>query len=68
MKGLPWDYTFCCGSRCPRPGECLRWTRHPANDVIPTDRPISVASFADHDGKCDKFIAERTQDVTEGEK
>jgi hypothetical protein len=59
MNGIPWDYTFCSGSRCAKSRACLRWIRHPWNERIPKDRMLSMAEFSDHDGSCrGKFIPE----------
>lgn len=53
------DKTFCSGLRCDRREECDRWTGAldkliKANPRLEGQR-ISIAQFADHDGKCDMY-------------
>lgn len=61
MMRLPLDYTFCAGLRCERRETCARWTGHFQPGDMPASRPISVAQFADHEGKCDRFISTVTE-------
>lgn len=58
------DRTFCSGLRCSRANTCERWTENlkrwieqqPENRRKRfTERPISLAQFADHAGNCDKY-------------
>lgn len=44
--------TFCSGLRCVRKESCHRYSKN--HKFSPDDR-ISMAQFADHNGKCDKF-------------
>ena len=62
------DITYCSGLRCGKEKTCERWTGHlvawyKSQDgqishtlvgLFPTQ--VSVAEFADHDGKCEHHI------------
>jgi hypothetical protein len=50
------DQTFCSGLRCDRREACDRWVMHLKEYAHLIGVPISIAQFADHDGKCDDFI------------
>lgn len=54
------DRTFCTGERCNRREKCDRWLEHlkryvARKGIDVEGRPISVASFADHEGKCERY-------------
>jgi hypothetical protein len=54
------DKSFCSGLRCDRKKECERWTGNLHIWQEATGREvhqISMAQFADHEGKCTRFIA-----------
>lgn len=58
------DRTFCSGLRCKRREECERWIRNMEAEakrrgISLEGRRISMAQFADHDGKCDNFIQKK---------
>ncbi len=56
---LPLDYTFCSGLRCDRNYLCARYLTPQEKARIPEGKPISMAQFADHDGKCEEHIPRR---------
>lgn len=53
------DRTFCSGLRCDRKDTCDRYTGYLENwlKLNPRyqGRPISIAQFADHEGKCGRY-------------
>lgn len=53
------DRTFCSGLRCTRANTCDRWIVHLEKFIKENPRfegrTISMAQFADHDGKCDMY-------------
>lgn len=56
-KTIPLDYTFCSGLRCKKANTCLRWVNRKDNEEMfkkHPHRPISIASFSDHNGDCDR--------------
>lgn len=63
---LPLDYTFCSGKRCKRTRDCMRYVHRPGHDerFEKSERPISLAQFADADGVCEKFIDEKSNDLS----
>lgn len=62
MRTLPRDFTFCTGERCDKKNHCLRFLNLKAmrNKELVSDKQISVAAFADHDGKCEDHYIENS--------
>jgi hypothetical protein len=55
------DMTYCSGVRCDRAKSCERWlhnllSRLKRQGVDLEGKSISVAQFADYDGRCRKFV------------
>ena len=47
------DRTYCSGLRCVRINTCERWIGH--YKTVPKF-PVSIAQFADWDGKCTNYL------------
>lgn len=65
------DRTFCSGSRCNRTNTCDRFSGHLKKyfeENPHRERPISLAQFADHDGKCTRYspIEEKEPETHDG--
>jgi hypothetical protein len=56
------DMTFCTGLRCGRAKDCYRWienleARLDWHNIDLQNKPITMAQYADYDGKCVMFMA-----------
>jgi hypothetical protein len=55
------DKMFCSGFRCGKASTCNLWIEHLAKwaEDTKTDltgQRIDIAQYADHDGKCEKYV------------
>lgn len=57
------DITWCTGVRCAKANTCYRFTENlrkmaEKRKMDLTGKQISIANFADHEGKCDRYEPE----------